>query len=234
MDPKTRLSDDDKRKIPAPVQKLLALDVEMTKKFVSFSLNFVPIRSLKAHCKFLEVIRQSFAFWGQEADYVVSLAVFLPRHCLVGRSIGHQLVPRQSKLLSNANKFAFRTRFGHTVRGRHKGGYATSSSIHRWWLLIHRTRQVQVSWSSSDPLIDSNDLPRFQFPLGPRIQSILDLNVLRRIGPGLARVLAAIVRLGYQRGLITTAALSSPYFGRVCRRSPGSYRSVHSQRYLAE
>lgn len=54
MDPKTRLSDDDKRKIPAPVQKLLALDVEMTKKFVSFSLNFVPIRSLKAHCKFLE------------------------------------------------------------------------------------------------------------------------------------------------------------------------------------
>lgn len=55
MDPKTRLDDSEKRNIPVPIQKLLAYDVELTKKFVSFSLNFVPIRSLKTHCKFLEV-----------------------------------------------------------------------------------------------------------------------------------------------------------------------------------
>lgn len=53
MDPKTRL--DEKRNIPQPLQKLLELDVDLTKRFVSFSLNFVPIRSLKTHCKFLEV-----------------------------------------------------------------------------------------------------------------------------------------------------------------------------------
>lgn len=45
----------EKRQIPPVVQKLLAYDVEMTKRFVSFSLNFVPVRSLKTHCKFLEV-----------------------------------------------------------------------------------------------------------------------------------------------------------------------------------
>lgn len=55
MDPKTRLDENEKRNIPAPVQKVLAYDVELTKRFVSFSLNFVPIRSLKTHCKFLEV-----------------------------------------------------------------------------------------------------------------------------------------------------------------------------------
>lgn len=45
----------EKRQIPPLLGKLLALDVQLTKKFVSFSLNFVPIRSLKTHCKFLEV-----------------------------------------------------------------------------------------------------------------------------------------------------------------------------------
>lgn len=55
MDPKTRLDENEKRNIPVPLQKLLAYDVELTKRFVSFSLNFVPIRSLKTHCKFLEV-----------------------------------------------------------------------------------------------------------------------------------------------------------------------------------
>lgn len=55
MDPQTRLEDDDKRELPPFVKKALAIDVEMTKRFVSFSLNFVPIRSLKTHCKFLEV-----------------------------------------------------------------------------------------------------------------------------------------------------------------------------------
>jgi len=52
MDPKTRL--DDRRAVPAFLQKALALDVDLTKRFVSFSLNFVPVRSLKTHCKFLE------------------------------------------------------------------------------------------------------------------------------------------------------------------------------------
>lgn len=57
MDPKTRLDkgSSEKRDVPPAIQKLLAIDVEMTKRFVSFSLNFVPIRSLTAHCKFLEV-----------------------------------------------------------------------------------------------------------------------------------------------------------------------------------
>lgn len=45
----------EQRNIPPFLRKLLALDVEWTKRFVSFSLNFVPIRSLKTHCKFLEV-----------------------------------------------------------------------------------------------------------------------------------------------------------------------------------
>jgi len=54
MDARTRLDDAEKRQIPPALQKLLALDVEWTKKFVSFSLNFVPIRSLKIHCTFLE------------------------------------------------------------------------------------------------------------------------------------------------------------------------------------
>lgn len=45
----------EKRQIPPLLGKILALDVQLTKKFVSFSLNFVPIRSLKTHCKFLEV-----------------------------------------------------------------------------------------------------------------------------------------------------------------------------------
>lgn len=47
----------EKRTIPPILQKVLALDVEWTKKLVSFSLNFVPIRSVKTHCKFLEVSR---------------------------------------------------------------------------------------------------------------------------------------------------------------------------------
>lgn len=46
---------DEKRSVPPILEKVLALDVEWTKRFVSFSLNFVPIRSLKAHCKLLEV-----------------------------------------------------------------------------------------------------------------------------------------------------------------------------------
>lgn len=54
MDPKTRLVEGEKRKIPVPIQKLLAYDVQLTKRFVSFCLNFVAIRSLKTHFKFLE------------------------------------------------------------------------------------------------------------------------------------------------------------------------------------
>jgi presqualene diphosphate phosphatase len=56
MDPKTRL-DDEQRNIPPAVKKLLEWDVIVTKKFVSFLLNFVAFRSLKNHCKFLEVLK---------------------------------------------------------------------------------------------------------------------------------------------------------------------------------
>lgn len=61
MDPKTRM--DDGRAVPAFVQKALAIDVDLTKRFVSFSLNFVPVRSLKTHCKFLEVNIQGHVFY---------------------------------------------------------------------------------------------------------------------------------------------------------------------------
>jgi presqualene diphosphate phosphatase len=36
------------------LKKILKKDVELTKKFVSYLLNFVQIRSFKNHCKFLE------------------------------------------------------------------------------------------------------------------------------------------------------------------------------------
>lgn len=55
MDNRPKQRDVEKRDIPPFLEKILALDVEWTKKFVSFSLNFVTVRSLKTHCKFLEV-----------------------------------------------------------------------------------------------------------------------------------------------------------------------------------
>lgn len=55
MSAKKEPTKDEKRQISPLLIKVLALDVELTKKFVSFSLNFVPIRSLKVHCKLLEV-----------------------------------------------------------------------------------------------------------------------------------------------------------------------------------
>ncbi|XP_055313374.1 polyisoprenoid diphosphate/phosphate phosphohydrolase PLPP6 [Sitodiplosis mosellana] len=54
MEGRSKKDEFEKRDIPPVLEKLLALDVEWTKRFVSFSLNFVPIRSLKTHCKFLE------------------------------------------------------------------------------------------------------------------------------------------------------------------------------------
>lgn len=45
----------EKREIPPFLKKVLRLDEEWTKRFVSFSLHFVAVRSLKTHCKFLEV-----------------------------------------------------------------------------------------------------------------------------------------------------------------------------------
>uniref|UniRef100_A0A1L8DYI4 Putative presqualene diphosphate phosphatase n=1 Tax=Nyssomyia neivai TaxID=330878 RepID=A0A1L8DYI4_9DIPT len=53
MNPTTRL--EDKRKLPPALEKILALDVKLTKQFVSFMLNFVPMRSLRNHCRLLEV-----------------------------------------------------------------------------------------------------------------------------------------------------------------------------------
>lgn len=57
VDHKTRV--EESRNLPAPLKKLLEWDVKVTKKFVSFLLNFVALRSLKTHCRFLEV-RLSF------------------------------------------------------------------------------------------------------------------------------------------------------------------------------
>lgn len=53
LDPSTRF--EESRNIPKPLKKILAWDVEVTKQFVSFLLNFVAIKSLKTHCRFLEV-----------------------------------------------------------------------------------------------------------------------------------------------------------------------------------
>ncbi|XP_055628931.1 polyisoprenoid diphosphate/phosphate phosphohydrolase PLPP6 [Toxorhynchites rutilus septentrionalis] len=55
IDPKTRMEKDrEDRKLPPALKKILALDVVLTKRFVSFMLNFVPFRSLRTHCKVLE------------------------------------------------------------------------------------------------------------------------------------------------------------------------------------
>jgi len=52
FDPKTRF---EKRQLPPALQRLLEYDVKATKAFVSFLLNFIAVKSLKSHCKFLEV-----------------------------------------------------------------------------------------------------------------------------------------------------------------------------------
>lgn len=126
MDPKTRL--DEKRNIPQPLQKLLALDVDLTKRFVSFSLNFVPIRSLKTHCKFLEVSSNEFSALSQIVTWkLICMIVFLFYFVTVllswtgmaGCFIGRVLVFRQSKLLSNTNESAHRSDIGHCVCGEH-------------------------------------------------------------------------------------------------------------------
>jgi hypothetical protein len=40
-----------KRQVPPVLKKLLAWDADVTKKFVSFLLNFVQVRSFARHCK---------------------------------------------------------------------------------------------------------------------------------------------------------------------------------------
>lgn len=55
MNKEAKNVDAEKRNVPPFIEILLAYDIEWTKKFVSFSLNFIPIRSLRTHCKFLEV-----------------------------------------------------------------------------------------------------------------------------------------------------------------------------------
>lgn len=53
LDHRTRL--EESRNVPESLKKLLAWDVSITKRFVSFLLNFVALRSLKTHCRILEV-----------------------------------------------------------------------------------------------------------------------------------------------------------------------------------
>lgn len=55
MDPKTRI-ESDKRIVHPILRKILETDVILTKKFVGFLLNFLPLQSFKRHCQFLEVI----------------------------------------------------------------------------------------------------------------------------------------------------------------------------------
>ncbi|XP_059620374.1 polyisoprenoid diphosphate/phosphate phosphohydrolase PLPP6 [Phlebotomus argentipes] len=49
------LQKEDKRQLPPYLKKILAWDVELTKRFVSFMLNFVSVRSVKNHGRFLEI-----------------------------------------------------------------------------------------------------------------------------------------------------------------------------------
>lgn len=58
MENKTRADiqdEQERRRVPPVVQQLLAADVQLTKRVVAFSLNFVAFRSMRQHCKFLEV-----------------------------------------------------------------------------------------------------------------------------------------------------------------------------------
>lgn len=57
VDHRTRVEEG--RNLPLALRKLLDWDVVVTKKFVSFLLNFVALRSLKTHCRFLEVLNIS-------------------------------------------------------------------------------------------------------------------------------------------------------------------------------
>lgn len=43
------------RSIHPIIKKILDIDKDLSKRLVSFFLNFVPFRSIKKHCKFLEV-----------------------------------------------------------------------------------------------------------------------------------------------------------------------------------
>lgn len=53
INPKTSM--EEKRNIPPLLVKILEIDVIATKKFVAFLLNFLSMRSLRTHCKILEV-----------------------------------------------------------------------------------------------------------------------------------------------------------------------------------
>lgn len=107
MDPRTRLDKVDSRAIPPFVQKALAIDVDMTKRFVAFCLNFVPIRSLKTNCKFLEVskLRIQMCDFSSSKEIPINCLLFLyilvlmPWRRLVGWSAGHLLDLRQPGLL---------------------------------------------------------------------------------------------------------------------------------------
>lgn len=61
MDHKSRVDvqddEQERRRVPPIIQKLLAADVQLTKRVVAFSLNFVAFRSMRQHCKFLEVLQ---------------------------------------------------------------------------------------------------------------------------------------------------------------------------------
>ncbi|EFA00398.1 polyisoprenoid diphosphate/phosphate phosphohydrolase PLPP6 [Tribolium castaneum] len=60
------MSESSKRQVPPAMKKLLSLDAEITKRFVLWANQFLPLRSLRIHYKALEITCHGipwFAFW---------------------------------------------------------------------------------------------------------------------------------------------------------------------------
>lgn len=81
LDHRTRL--EESRNVPEPLKKLLAWDVSITKRFVSFLLNFVALRSLKTHCRVLEVRTYPGTPSSSELTHSFHLPDFVPWRSLV-------------------------------------------------------------------------------------------------------------------------------------------------------
>lgn len=144
----------EKRKVPPLLEKILAVDVQLTKKFVSFSLNFVPIRSLKTHCKFLEVSISIRPFWHKNLKrtatkcwfFFINLnpnatrLVFVPWIGLVCILAGSLLDDWQSKILSAANESAVWPYIGYHFRSKHQSSNTPTTTKHwRQHISVHKS-----------------------------------------------------------------------------------------------
>lgn len=118
MDPKTRLDDKEKRNIPPVIQKILEKDVQLTKQFVCFLLNFMPVKSLQRHCKFLEVSTVNKTL---QCISTKSPSGFLSWNFMARRLVSILLdVPRFSTLQSNAGKHVHRSNTRHNLCSNHQ------------------------------------------------------------------------------------------------------------------